>query len=91
MSNPRKPWGHLILHVGKKSCAECFTYVARSPILSINAGSTSVSLSLAGDEINDDAVSFARSLVDQARLFAAEIERLHSVESAHRDQAQQAA
>jgi hypothetical protein len=93
MSGARKPFGRLGLHVGEDSRVDCSTYVARSPILDIRAGNVSVAISLLGDEIDQTAVSFARNLVDQARLFAAEVERLHALETdaRKRDQAEQAA
>jgi hypothetical protein len=81
----------MTVHVAQDSRAECFSYVAHSPILDISAGSSSVGICLAGDQITDEAVAFARGLAEAARVFAAEVERLHTMESRYRDQADQAA
>jgi hypothetical protein len=83
MSSGRMSFGRVNLSVGQEFTAECFTYVARSPILDISTGSTSVAVSLAGDEIDETAVRFARTLAEQARVFAAEVERLHAAQAAH--------
>lgn len=87
MSNTRKPFSRMTVHAAQGSRAECFSYVARSPILDISAGSSSVGICLAGDEITDEAVAFARDLAEAARVFAAEVERLHAVESRFHDRA----
>lgn len=79
----RESFGRLSLHLGDDSRAQCFTYVARSPILDISAGSASVAVCLAGDDIDESAVALARNLADQARLFADEVERLHALQAAN--------
>jgi len=87
VSTVRRAFSRMTVHVAQDSRVECFSYVARSPILDISAGSSSVGICLAGDEITDEAVAFARDLAEAARVFAAEVERLHVAESRFRDQA----
>ena len=91
MSAAGKAFSRMTIHVTQDSRAECFSYVAHSPILNISAGSSSVGICLAGDEITDKAVAFAQDLAEAARVFAAEVERLHAAESRFRDRAEQVA
>jgi hypothetical protein len=77
----------MTVHVAQDSRAECFSYVAHSPILNISAGSSSVGICPAGDEITDDAVAFALDMAEAARVFTAEVERLHGADSRSRVQA----
>ena len=56
----------------------CHTYADTTPILDIDAGSSSVAISLRGRTADKAAVEFARSLADEAAKFAAEVERIHA-------------
>ena len=58
----------------------CHTYADTTPILDIDAGSSSVAISLRGRTADKSAVEFARSLADEAAKFAAEVERVHAVQ-----------
>jgi hypothetical protein len=68
------------LYVGTDSWVNCHHYGDKTPILVIDAGDSSVSISPAGREASDTAVEFARALVRNAQAFAAEIERLHAAQ-----------
>jgi len=69
-------FGHLGVHVGSDWTIWCSTYPADSPILTIDAASTSVAFTIADEGISDQAVAFARDLARKAEKFAAEVERL---------------
>ena len=57
----------------------CSTYPDSTPILSIDAGRTVMSVSITPlKQMGDEAVAFARELARQAALFAADCERLHA-------------
>ena len=74
-------FGHLIVQVSGDWCTHLSTYDDHSPILDVDAGSTSVSVCIAGRNIDKSAVDFARELAAQAAKFAAEVERLHGLHS----------
>ena len=69
---------HLGLHVGQDWSTWLSTYPGHSPILTIDAGSTSMTVSITGNKADRAAVEFARELARQAAGFAAEVERLHA-------------
>jgi hypothetical protein len=71
-------FSHLGLHVGASFCVRCATYPDATPILSINVGDTTLSLSPSGKDATDDALAFARDLAHQAQAFATEVERMHA-------------
>ncbi len=67
------------VHVGAEWAVRCDTYEATTPILSIDAGSLSVSFSIAARTlVPAEGVAFARELARLAARFAAECERLHA-------------
>lgn len=66
------------LHIGTDWRVYCHTYEDRTPILSVNAGPSSVSFSLSDRNADEAAVQFAQALARQAQVFAAEVERLHT-------------
>src|SRR5262249_54961438 len=70
------------LYVGTDNWVGCHHYGDKTPILVIDAGDSSVTISPAGREATDAAVEFARALVVKAQEFAAEIERLHDAQLA---------
>jgi hypothetical protein len=74
-------FGHIGVHVGGDWWLHLNTYEDHSPILDVDAGSTSVSLCFDGPELNASAVEFARELAANAAKFAAEVERLHALHS----------
>ena len=71
-------FGHLGVHVGSDWTIWCSTYPAHSPILTIDAASTSIAFAIADERIGDQAAAFARDLARKAEQFAAEVERLHT-------------
>ncbi len=66
------------MHVGGDWWLHLNTYEDHSPILDIDAGSTSVSVCFDGSQVTAAVVEFARELADKAAKFAAEAERLHA-------------
>jgi len=72
-------FAHLIMQVSGDWCTHLSTYDDHSPILDVGAGSTSVSVCIAGRTIDQPAVDFAQELAAQAAKFAAEVERLHAL------------
>jgi hypothetical protein len=81
---------HLGLHIGQDWWTWLSTYPDHSPILIINVGSTSVNISITGNNADQAAVEFARELARQTAGFAAEVERLHaSEENDGQDQARE--
>jgi hypothetical protein len=71
-------FSHLSLHVGPDFMVRCSAYDDQTPILSIDAGSSSLSITPTGTDANDDALKFARELASKAHEFATEIERMHA-------------
>jgi len=58
----------------------CHTYADTTPILGVDAGPSHISISLRGRNADQGAVDFARALADEARKFAAEVERMHAAQ-----------
>ena len=69
---------NLSFHVGADWRVDCHTYDDHTPILSVDAGPTAVSFSITDRTADTAAVQFARALVREAQVFAAEVERLHA-------------
>jgi hypothetical protein len=85
MSGDGTSFGSAGLYVGTDWQVRCSTYPASTPILTIDAGRSAMSVSTTPmRRIGDEAVAFAREFARQAALFAAECERLHA---AQQDQA----
>ena len=80
---------HLGLHVGEDWSTWLSTYPDHSPILTVDVGSTSATISITGNNADRAAVEFARELARQAAGFAAEVERLHAREAGGQDQARE--
>jgi hypothetical protein len=74
-------FGRISLHVGADWWTFLNTYDGDSPILDVNAGSTTVTFCIADRKADDSALEFARELARQAAGFAAEIERVHAQHS----------
>ena len=77
MSSAGGSFGHASMHVGEDWEVRCSAYPAQAPILTVDAGSTTVSITIAGQSApGPHAVEFARELLAEAGRFAAECERL---------------
>jgi hypothetical protein len=64
--------------VGTDWRLDCHEYPDRPPILALNAGPNSVTVSTTGREATDAALKFARELSAKAQQYAAEMGRLHA-------------
>jgi len=82
MSSAGGSFSHLGLHVGSDWVVRCSTYEESTPILSVDAGGTVMSFSIAERSTTDSAVAFARDLAHKAQAFADEVERLHAERTA---------
>ena len=81
MSSDGSSFGSAGLYVGTDWQVRWSTYPASTPILTIDAGLTTMSVSITPmKQISDEAVAFAREFARQAALFAAECDRLHAAE-----------
>jgi hypothetical protein len=81
VSGGRESFGSVNAHAGQGARADCYTYEATTPILSVFAGRLTVSISIADrTAMPAHAVAFARELAAQAAVFAAECERLHAAQ-----------
>lgn len=78
MSSTGGSFSHMSLHAGADWRVRCSAYEEHVPILTLDAGDSSVSVSIAGHHATGEAVEFARALVREAERFAAELERLHA-------------
>jgi hypothetical protein len=78
MSGAAGSFAHVSLHVGARFMVRCSTYPDQVPILTIDAGDTTWSITPTGRDATDEALQFARELVRKALQFAAEIERVHA-------------
>jgi hypothetical protein len=70
--------GHIGMHVGEDWWTFLSTYDDHPPILDISCGSMTVAVSIAGQQVGEAALEFARDLATKAATFAAEVERLHA-------------
>ena len=83
MSNDGGSFGSAGLHIGSDWAVRCSTYPDTTPILSVDAGRSAMSVSITPmKRIGNEAVGFAREFARQAALFAAECERLHAAQHA---------
>jgi hypothetical protein len=73
-------FGSLGVHVGQDGWTHLSTYEDFPPILDVDAGSTSVTITVAGREVSQDTVEFGRELAANTARFAAELERLYAVQ-----------
>lgn len=67
-------------HVGSDWRVSCRTYDDASPLLDIDAGTSSVVISVRHRNPDKAAVEFAGALADEARKFADLIERMHAAQ-----------
>ena len=79
MSGDGSSFGSAGLYVGTDWQVRCSTYPHSTPILSIDAGRTTLSVSITPmKRMGDEAVAFAQEFARQAARFAADCERLHA-------------
>jgi hypothetical protein len=78
MSSDGGSFSHLGFHIGTDWRVDCHTYDDRAPILTVDAGSCSISFYLADSGTDKAAVEFVRTLARGAQAFAKEVERLHA-------------
>jgi hypothetical protein len=71
-------FSHLSYHAGADWRVRCNTYADTTPILSVEGGPSTVSISTRGRDADKAAVEFARALVREAQKFADEMERMHA-------------
>ncbi|ETA03996.1 hypothetical protein CcI6DRAFT_00520 [Frankia sp. CcI6] len=67
---------HIGMHVGSGWSVRCHTYPDRPPILSVRAGETHLSLSVANDAVTSDHVEFAYTLLAAVNDYLIECERI---------------
>ena len=87
MSETPSPFGRMSLHAGAGSRVECFTYQDTTPILDIDVGAASIAVCIVGKGADDAVLTFARALARQAERFAAEVERIHTLQARTGDKA----
>ena len=73
------------LSIGSDGWVTCHHYQGKTPILVIDAGDSSVSISPASRDASEAAVKFARVLARKAQEFADDIERLHAAQPSGAD------
>ena len=78
MSDKGGSFSHLGYHVGGDWHVRCSTYADTTPILSVDGGPSTLSISTRGRDADASAVEFARALACEAQKFADEIERMHA-------------
>jgi hypothetical protein len=81
MSGKGGSFSRTSFHVGTDGRVWCHTYPDMAPIFDIDAGSSSVGISV-GRVLDKAAVEFARALANEARKFADEMERMHAAQLA---------
>jgi hypothetical protein len=78
MSSDGKSFSRTGFIVGADWRVYCHAYDDQTPILDIDAGSSSVAISTRGRTAGKAAVEFARALLSEVQRFAAEVERMHA-------------
>lgn len=73
---------HIGYQVGGDWRVRCNTYDDTTPILSVNAGRSAVSITTRGNTATVAALEFARALAREARKFAVEVERMYAAQLA---------
>jgi hypothetical protein len=73
---------HISFHLGTDWRVRCNTFADTTPIFSVDAGSSAVSITTKGKEAGKAAVEFARALAREAQRFADEMERMHAAQLA---------
>jgi hypothetical protein len=80
VSRDGESFSHLSYHVSGDWVVTCNTYDGKTPILGVDAGSGSLSITVKGRKADESAVGFARALAREAQKFATEMERLHAAQ-----------
>jgi hypothetical protein len=91
MSDESRSFSHLSYHVGGDWQVRCSTYAETTPILSVEGGPSTLSISTRGRTADNSAVQFARALAREARRFADEMDRKHAAQLADADSTDKAA
>lgn len=78
MSGEVRSFSHVSYHVGSDWQVRCSTYDDTTPILSVEGGPSTVSISTRGRTADETAVEFAKALAREAQKFADEMERKHA-------------
>jgi hypothetical protein len=81
VSGDRDSFSNVSYHVGGDWRTYCHTYPDRAPIFAIAAGRSAVTISVPNRTADKAAVEFARAMVLDAQLFAAEMERLYAAQA----------
>jgi hypothetical protein len=68
------------LYASTDTWVTCHHYADQTPILAIDAGASSLTISVKGHDASDSALTFARELARHAQEFAAEVERIHAAQ-----------
>jgi hypothetical protein len=82
MSDESRSFSHLSYHVGGDWQLRCSTYAETTPILSVEGGPSTLSISTRGRTADESSVEFARALAREARRFAEEMERKRAAQLA---------
>jgi hypothetical protein len=91
MSSPGGSFSHASFYVGTDWLVRCSTYDDTTPILSVDAGPSVVTITNKGKVAGPAAVEFARALAREAQRFADEVERMHTAQLADADGVDEAA
>jgi hypothetical protein len=79
----RESFSSVSVRAGEGARVCCHRYPSEAPILSLDAGEASLSITVGGrNEVTAWAVEFARQIVREAERFAAECERMHAAQQA---------
>ena len=82
MSTGNESYTHVGYQVGGDWRVRCSTYDDTTPILSVDAGRSAVSITTRGKTATVAALEFARALAREARKFADEVERMYAAQLA---------
>jgi hypothetical protein len=91
MSDKSESFSTTGLYVSADTWVTCYQYADKTPILSIQAGRSEVSISIKDRNADEAAVEFARTLARNVQAFAAEVERLHAANAVPAESGDQAA
>jgi hypothetical protein len=67
-------------HIGNDWRVRCNTYADTTPILSVDGGPSTLSITTRGKVADQAAVDFARELLREVQRFADEMERKHAAQ-----------
>jgi hypothetical protein len=78
MSSDNGSFSTFGVYVGDGWTVLCHHYPGKTPILSVDAGESALTVSIKGRNADQSAVDFARALLKQVQAFTADIERLQA-------------